>query len=470
LDTYVFRFLETDEGGIFVREIDNRGNPLQNKVVEFEKLGQRFPKGGNRRRKPTLVDLDADGKNELVFLLQSDYPYDPRGAACFDPISGKKLWEYYAGTKIENAVFHDLDHDGKKEIILTSFAANNGIEVNDTGDSYSFVIVLDWKGNVRWKRKVGAWHTYSRVTVSDVEGDGRSEIIAAAECGPARTNYRGKVFIFDAVTGERKHSFPSHAAGDISFSKPYVLKLSNTQSRIYVGDSSGRLLILDKNLALLKKIEENGPIHVLNTSPPSESRHYLYTRCGNRLLVYDWDLEKEVFTMDFDFEPPIEFIPLRSKEGRYALIKADSLYLVTESKASFGEMVKHWTHSGFLFTLIILLLFNGFFFYSVYRLKIPVFRYFRGTHTDVIEAPELYDIVEAIVHQAKNPISTILWTAEKIKRHSRGMNESKVRETYTQLADVLVENVNILKQHTHHISTLVRVHNPIFPEKEREKV
>jgi signal transduction histidine kinase len=179
-----------------------------------------------------------------------------------------------------------------------------------------------------------------------------------------------------------------------------------------------------------------------------------------------------MFTMDFDIEPPVEFefVSLRSKEGHYALIKADHLYLVTESGISFGEMVKYWVHSGLLFTLLILLLFNGFFIYSVYRWEIPLFRYFRGSHREVVEPPELYDIVQAIAHQVKNPISTVLWTAEKIKRDTTTMSDTNARETYTQLADILVENVKTLKQQTHHISKLVQVHNLNFLEKNLRSV
>ncbi len=456
LKTYVFRFLEARSDGLFVREVDNRGNVLD-KQLELEGLLRPLKKDGKWFLQPQPVDLDADNKNELVIILKSDAPDNPRGVACFDPDSGKKHWEYYSGTRIENAVFYDLNHDGKKEIILTSYAANNEIEYNGTNDRFSYVIVLDRKGNVKWEREIGDHYTFSYVAVSDQRRKGRCDIVAAAECTPGRI---GKVFLFDALTGAQKQLFPSAAEPGISFSQPCVLNLTGSEPRIYIGDSSGKLWMLDKNLSFLKKIEKTAPIHVLNTPSLNEDLYYLYTRCRNRLLVFDQGLEKEIFTMDFNFDGSFEFVPLRSKSGHYALIKADKLYLLTETRVTFREIAQYWTRSGLLFTVVSVFLFNGFFVYSVYRWKIPFSRYFHGAHEDVIETSELYDIVLAVIHQAKNPISTVLWTAEKMKRDSSLLTDAGARENFTQLADVLLENVNILKQQTHEISKLVEIDEP----------
>lgn len=450
LETYVFRFLEVGSGGLFIREIDNRGNILD-KQLQLEGLTRPIDTDGQWSLQPQSVDLDEDNNNELAIILKSDSPGNPRGAACFDSQSGKKLWEYYSGTRIENAVFHDLDHDGNKEIILTSYAPNNEIEYNGTSDRFSYVIVLDHKGNVKWQKEIGDHYTFSYVAVSDQRRKGRCDIVAAADCTPARI---GKVFLFDALTGEQKQSFPSATERGISFSQPCVLNLTGAQPRIYIGDSSGKLWIFDKNLSFLKKIETTGPIHVLNTTSPDENLYYLYTRRQNRLLVFDWNLEKEIFTMDFNFDGAFELVPLRSKSGHYALILADKLYLLTETIITFKQILQYWLRFDVLLTLLSLLFLNGFFIYILHRWKIPFYRYFHGAREDIIEKSELYEIVLAIIHQAKNPISTILWAAEKMKRDSSLLTDVGARENFAQLADVLLENVNTLKRQTHEISKL----------------
>ncbi|MCP5105849.1 MAG: hypothetical protein GY950_20845, partial [bacterium] len=161
---------------------------------------------------------------------------------------------------------------------------------------------------------------------------------------------------------------------------------------------------------------------------------------------------------DFDFEGAFRFIPLRSKEGHYALISADKLYLLSESKVSFAQTVEGWVNSGLLFTIIFLLLFNLFFIYCMYRWGVPFPPFSQGSQSAVMETAELYEIVRAIVHQSKNPISTVLWTAEKIKRDSAEQIEPGAAETYNQLADVLMENVDTLQRQTRQIVELVEAH------------
>jgi outer membrane protein assembly factor BamB len=470
LNTYIFRFLEVEKGNLLLKEVDNRQYLVNTRP--FQSLDQQFAEKGNWFKNPAAVDLDGDNNKELAIILHSNYPDDPRGVACFDPESGKMLWSYYSGTVIESAEFYDPDNNGKKEIILTSFAANKDVERNGTSDFYSYVIVLDSSGNERWKQQIGDCFTYSHAAISDLDNDGKLEIVAAAECHQKRREGPGRVFIFDAVTGKQKRLFPVLPIKDISFTKPYVLKLSNTETRIYVGDSRGGLWMLDKNLEYLKKIEKNGPLYVLNNSTSPENLNYLYTMCQNRLLVFDRDLEKEIFTREF--EHPFELLPLRSKQGHNALLNADKLYWLKEKKVSSGHISKQWFHHGLLFSFIILLLFNGFFIYYIYRERWKIFPGLprKNANADIMDTSQLHEMVQAIAHQVKNPISTILWTAEKIKRDSGNINEANTRDTYTQLADFLEEDVKTLKQHTRHISELVQAFSkpPVFRQKNLNSV
>lgn len=464
LETYVYRFLEVEKGTLFLKEVDNRMNPVDN--LEFAPLQKSFVTPGNWFKDPVLVDLEADGNKELVLILDSQSPRDPRGAVCFDQETREPLWQYYSGTMIEGAEFHDLNGDGKKEIVLTSFAANNNVEVNGTSDRYSYVIVLDSSGKELWKKEVGDWYTYARAVVSDLEDDGAVEIIAVAECHPERSGWPyGKVFCFKGKTGNEINNI---LAPGVSYSIPFVLKSVKTGTRIYVGDSKGNLSILDRNFQPLKEIKRDTPLHVLNKSAanPSGNCEYIYVRTHNRLLVFDRDLDNEIFHREFDVERPIEMIPLKSKEGNYALVKADQLYRLKETKVSFNikETIKHGVDSGLFFTIFILLLFNGFIVYWWIRTGAPLFPFLPKKKAEQVDTSQLYEIVQSIAHQVKNPISTILWTAEKIKRDSAKINETETRETYDRLAGMLTADVKTLQRQTGHISRLVRVHSPVFQQ------
>jgi signal transduction histidine kinase len=470
LETYVFRFLDVENGRLVLREVDNRMNPVKN--LDFEKLKKSFAVPGNWFKKAFLVDLDpaprekGDEKKELILILHSEYPQDPRGVVCFDPETGKLLWEYYSGTMIEEVEFFDLDRDGKKEIILTSFAANDDIEENGTSDRFSYVIVLDSNGKEQWHRKVGDWHTYSHAVASDLEDDGTFEIIAVAQCSRKRSEGPyGKIFCFKGITVEKEEKYPIPG---VSFSKPFVLKSAKTGTRIYVGDTKGHLWVLDRNFNPLNEIRRDAPLNVLNKTvlSPSENWEYIYVRANNHLLVFARDLDNEIFNRKFNVDTPIEMIPLKSKQGHYALIKADKLYLLKESKVSINlkALVRYGVKSGLFVTIFILVLFNGFIVYRRVRTGAPLFPFGRKRDTDSVGVSQPYDLVQAIAHQVKTPISTILWTAEKIKRDSEKFAETGTRETYSHLADVLTADVKTLKKQTGHLAKLVRVYNPVFKE------
>jgi nitrogen fixation/metabolism regulation signal transduction histidine kinase len=58
------------------------------------------------------------------------------------------------------------------------------------------------------------------------------------------------------------------------------------------------------------------------------------------------------------------------------------------------------------------------------------------------------EVVQRIAQQLKNPISTILWKAEKIKRSIDCTTETEDEPDYSQLADFLVEDVGKLVRQT----------------------
>jgi hypothetical protein len=150
LDTYIFKFLELRNGKLILEERDNHQDVQ--KSITLENLSEELPLFELGFLKPIKVDLEPDGKDELVIIFGIDDKKYPRGVACFDPESGKRLWEYYSGTQIVTAKFKDLDGKPGKEIVLSSFAAHDGMEKNGTSDSYSYVILLDGNGGERWEQ------------------------------------------------------------------------------------------------------------------------------------------------------------------------------------------------------------------------------------------------------------------------------------------------------------------------------
>ena len=183
-ETYIYCFLETLEKNFTLWNLDQRQKI--HKKVKFYDLNI-DPLKIVSMRKPLLVDLDGDGKKEMLIPLTTYYSPYPRGVVCFDHGSGKLLWEYYSGACVHKGIeIKDLDGDQNKEVILSSFAVNNGAEMNDTSDTKSYVIVLDSNGKELWKKIISTWYTYAQSTIADLDHDGRFEIITATECHQAR--------------------------------------------------------------------------------------------------------------------------------------------------------------------------------------------------------------------------------------------------------------------------------------------
>jgi signal transduction histidine kinase len=469
LDTYIFKFLELRNGKIVLEERDNHQN-LQKRIT-LENMSEKLPLYEVGFLKPIKVDLEPDGKDELVIIFGIDDKKYPRGVACFDPESGKRLWEYYSGTQIVTAKFKDLDGKPGKEIILSSFAAHDGMEKNGTNDSYSYVILLDGNGRECWEKAIGGLLTYVFTTIADLDNDGTFEIVAATQSHPTRIKAWGKITILEGSSGEQK-SLKNFET--VTLSKPFVRE-SKKEARIYIGDSDGCIRIFDRHLQPLKIIKESAPIEVLNTSAPSGSWDFLYTRSQNRLMAFDMDLKQKVFSYKFESSSAEDgnltvsfFVPLRTnnRQGNYALVNADHLYRLRASPVSLQKKFKNIVNSGLLVSFLSLLLFNGIFIYWGYLIK-TFTRLQPLRQKKKLEITQFFEILQGISHQLKNPMSTILWTAEKIKRNINkpGNKEKQKVENYRQLADFLVDDVKTLRQQTNNLLKLIQIQKPCMREK-----
>lgn len=463
--TYVFRLLKILKNTFSLCEQDNQQKILKEKKFDDLNIG---PVEITGITSPLLIDLDADGRKELCIGLSEGYLRNPRGVVCFDYESGKLLWEYYCGAYIQQVEIEDLDVDEKKEIVLSCGAVNNGAQLNGTSDAYSYVLVLDSKGNETWKKKTGDWYTHAQSVIVDLDHDGCFEIVTATESHRAHSEIRGMLFIFDGITGKIKSTFPLL---DGSFTKPFVLKANKTESQIVVGDSNGGIWMFNQNLIPIKKINVNSPVVISNTPVGDNQWKYLFASTRDKFLVFDCKLEKKIF--QYKFEQPVTrdqflslppLISLHHKiKGDYYYLIADKLYGISQSKVSFVLILKKLLTSGLFFSALILLLFNGFFVYFISRLKSLIFP--PSSLETGIDTNRFLEIFQGIAQQLKNPISTVMWTAEKIKRSAAGKNRKHTRDTYMELSDFLLDDVNILRKQTNNMLKLIQIQKPRFRQK-----
>lgn len=459
LQTYVFRFLDYEKGELFLKDMDNRQNLYKRLNVKGPgiKLNPDVPMAF---LKPITVDLEEDGKDELIVLFKQD-DRSPGAVLCIDPTSGKLLWKHFAGTVIVEAECRDLDNDGKKEIVLSTFSSGDGVRFNGTSDAYSYVITLESNGTIRWRKEIGDRYTFTRTTVKDIDNDNVLEIIAASEAHSKTERAQGRIVVLEGPTGEPKENKPFQLY-NVSFSKPLVHQ-SEAGARIYVGDSNGNIRKFDKHLKLLKtiNIKEKSQAYVLS----SHSWDYLLVYSQGQLMAYDWELERKVSGFNFPPPTPLSYLlppsillPLRTKSGHYALVNSDKLYLISQSGSS--SFYKNILNSGLLFSSFIFLLVNGLFLYFIYIYK-KAAKFRQYSIKREVDLSESLQVFQAITHQLKNPIATLIWTAEKIKRSiQKGDMKRKSSADYFQLAEFLVEDVKIMRQQSDNILKLVQIQEP----------
>lgn len=467
LATYIFRFLHFEKGKLLIKDVDNRRNP--HKEITVQGFDFEFPDRGIAFLKPILVDLESKGKEKLIVLLKPGGERSLSTILCIEPGSGKVLWKYRAASVIVDAIFKDLDKDGKKDIILSTFAANKGVVFNETSDALNYVIVLNSGGKKHWQVKIGESGTFARTAVEDLDGDGFNEIVTATECHPAVERVRGKIVILDGLTGRQKREYQQQT---VIFSRPLVLK-SKTGTFIYVGDTEGNLHMFDRELNLLKKvkIKEGIPAQALTASKQPGKWDCVFVYCRDQLIAYDMELKRKVFGSNFEPPPRLnEFIaldilvPLNTKEGNHALVNSDALYLLSENKVTFSGILQNMVVSGFLLSSAALILFNLFSLFLFRQLR-KSGRLRRQSQEKAADTTTYLDLFQGIIHQLKNPIATIMWTAEKIKRSVSKDNKRVKKEDYSQLADFLIDDVKDLKQQTGNILRLIQIQEPDFKEK-----
>lgn len=156
--------------------------------------GHQLPLGGAGR--------NARGGQLAVMLCDAGFDSDNRAITAVDPTTGQIAWRYRLGPvpRLASSRVHDLDGDGRREILISGGGVHNleGVAVNGAADDSSYVIVLDDRGRLLWQRAQARHPSGALIEVADIDGDGVSDLIVA---GGTSVADRGHVQVHDGRDG-----------------------------------------------------------------------------------------------------------------------------------------------------------------------------------------------------------------------------------------------------------------------------
>ncbi len=409
----VFSFLVRREGELYLEDYTNQGIRLSSR--KLEKIHYPGPVRGGFTC--FLEDLEKDGRKELVIIVGAGYEKYPRGVIVYDYSSGKLLWDFYSGPPFVSHQITDLDGDGRQEIVLGSFACNNGAEAGGMKDSESWVLVLNSRGEKLWGLRLGNYYTSLAVHAHDLNGDGRKEVIVTKEVHSGMPE-PGQVWIMDGLTGAILATF---IRADTSFSIPYVNTFPEGP-RIFVGDSQGNIWKFDENLNCLASLNVGEPVAVINPSdaPPW---HYIYAMTPSRILVLNTELDRIIFekklsnpvagTWLANFKRMFDFSSPRSRI-RFGVIVGDYYYYVWETPPSFRLLAAGFFKTWALPIILCLFLFN----YIAYRVAKGEILVTSLSVKDVQQRYERWvEVMRELMHRLRSGFTTVRWNIELIERN-----------------------------------------------------
>ncbi len=415
----LYRFVGKKKDKIVEIVSTNQGKIVSERQFETPKDFDEFYPFSPRE----LVDLDEDGEKELIGTFSVTYGPYPRGLIAYDLKTGKLLWEYKLGPIPRFPLLvEDVNNDGRKEIIFGTGAVNNGVEYNGMPDKESYLISLSWDGKENWRRLLGKWYTTIFPVLGDINQDGKLEIIATKEVHRTREKENGEIWIFDTDGNILKEK-----SENVSFSPPQLIKW-NGRNFIYVGDSMGRIRILDENLDVKAQINLGKPATVIEGG---RNWPFVLASTSDRFYFLSKNLKKILFS--FEYKEKIKYIGLGlyasppkifdfSENGNIkAIISADYIYTFRYTPTSYLSFLKAILSGPSLIYIILLFGVNLLFILSI---SIKSLSSCENYHKEIEEA------LQEMAHKLKTPMTILIWSLEKLKKElEKGKFESQILDS-----------------------------------------
>lgn len=232
---------------IFVLDFENG---KFEKVEEFDFMSH-FGVSYREKREAAIIpvilyNIDEDENPEIIAVVNSGYKLKPQGILAFEYPSGNVEWFYESAPGVSADAFHDIDEDGKPEIIVSFQSPCNGSVVGDRDDCHAYLAVLELNGKEVWCKEIASGLKVVRAGVEDINKDGKIEIVGTILDA---NNVYGRIFVMDRngkiMYDKDGLDYSLWLGGIVDFDE-------NGFKEIVVTDSDGNVSIYSHTLELLK--------------------------------------------------------------------------------------------------------------------------------------------------------------------------------------------------------------------------
>jgi hypothetical protein len=175
----------------------------------------------------------------LQVVAESGSPVPSRVLECRDAGDGRLAWRHEFGTRADLMAVADLDADGKEELLFATYGGEPGADVKRArGRDSCYCVALRDDGTLLWQRGFGR-HPYIGCSagVADLNRDGRSDVFVAVY---SWLNDFGGLAVLDGGTGEVSAELPESGSMPVSYASVGCADLDGDGSDELVVAACGR--------------------------------------------------------------------------------------------------------------------------------------------------------------------------------------------------------------------------------------
>ncbi|HEX9973653.1 MAG TPA: histidine kinase dimerization/phospho-acceptor domain-containing protein, partial [bacterium] len=287
IDEILMPYLRNDS--LFIRILTWRGKTLKDACIlaadNFPDLNRNYTWTGTIK---SLLwhDLDRDEKKELILFISEGYARAPRGVFVYDGDTLILRWKFEIGPMIQTeSCLIDSDQNGYPKILFPTSAPNNGYEKNGTDDQHSYLFSLDYQGKLSWLKEFGERYSTINLKYVDLDADGRREIIALFTDN-GQTELPSRLEIINPTTGNPLlvKQLPLHSAGWA------VINIDqNLQKEIVILGNDGNIFAMDHQFQTIRAKKLPIQDGILSTSQDLNGDGYeeILITSSNKLFCID---------------------------------------------------------------------------------------------------------------------------------------------------------------------------------------